>query len=250
MQLNSLPYGIPPARSRPPPVDRCVSAGSDGRHGFRPDAPAAAPVSPAAVDGDPAAALPEMRRSGRSAGALCPACWTSAELSRRALLRLLRPALRVRSGRRTRSAAAACATRPLFDRARAVLRYDEASRDLILRFKHADRIDGAPAFAGLDGAGRRRTARRGGSHRRRCRCIGARLVRRRYNQAALLANAHRRGARKAGGARSADPPPATPSQGASRPRRPAAQRRRRLRAQSRAGRQCSRARGSCWSTTC
>ncbi len=36
---------------------------------------------------------------------------------------------------------------PLFDRARAVLRYDEASRDLILAFKHADRTALTPAFA-------------------------------------------------------------------------------------------------------
>ena len=37
--------------------------------------------------------------------------------------------------------------RPVFERARAAFRYDEGSKDLILRFKHADRTDSAPAFA-------------------------------------------------------------------------------------------------------
>src|SRR5262249_37745883 len=42
----------------------------------------------------------------------------------------------------------ACAgERPVFERARAAFRYDDASKDLILRFKHADRTDSAPAFA-------------------------------------------------------------------------------------------------------
>src|SRR6266849_1300958 len=36
---------------------------------------------------------------------------------------------------------------PDFDRARALLRYDDASKRLILGFKHGDRLDQAPAFA-------------------------------------------------------------------------------------------------------
>ena len=48
-------------------------------------------------------------------------------------------------------AAALCSAchgrRPRFDRARAACLYDEASRDLILKFKHADRTDLAPLFA-------------------------------------------------------------------------------------------------------
>jgi predicted amidophosphoribosyltransferase len=36
--------------------------------------------------------------------------------------------------------------RPVYDRARAVMRYDDASRRLILAFKHGDRTDAAPAF--------------------------------------------------------------------------------------------------------
>ena len=43
----------------------------------------------------------------------------------------------------------ACEARPkAFVRARAACLYDEASRDLILQFKHADRIDLARLFAG------------------------------------------------------------------------------------------------------
>ncbi len=45
---------------------------------------------------------------------------------------------------------ALCATctraRPTFNRARAALKYDDASRGLIIDFKHGDRTDAAPAF--------------------------------------------------------------------------------------------------------
>jgi ComF family protein len=41
-----------------------------------------------------------------------------------------------------------CYTEPhAFDRARALVRYDDASKGLILAFKHGDRLDHAPAFA-------------------------------------------------------------------------------------------------------
>jgi ComF family protein len=87
------------------------------------------------------------------------------------------------------SLCAACiADRPLYNRARAALTYDDASRDLILRFKHADRTDGAATFAGW-------MARAGAELVESADIIAAvplhrwRLVRRRYNQAAILANA-------------------------------------------------------------
>lgn len=76
--------------------------------------------------------------------------------------------------------------RPRFDRARAVLRYDDASRDLVLKFKHGDRTDAAPVFARwlanaagelLDGAPVLVPVP---LHR-------ARLFARRYNQSSLLA---------------------------------------------------------------
>lgn len=75
---------------------------------------------------------------------------------------------------------------PRFDRARAVFRYEGSARDLILRFKHADRTDCAPAFARwmLRAAPELVTAADlivpVPLHR-------ARLLHRRYNQAALLA---------------------------------------------------------------
>lgn len=77
---------------------------------------------------------------------------------------------------------------PPFARARAVFRYDAASRHLVLGFKHGDRIHAAPAYGAW-------LARAAGPlaadadlvvpvplHR-------LRLFRRRYNQAALLAHA-------------------------------------------------------------
>ncbi len=77
--------------------------------------------------------------------------------------------------------------RPVYRRARAVIGYDDASRAPVLAFKHADRTDAAPVFG-------RWMARVGAEllgdadilvpvplHR-------SRLLARRYNQAALLAN--------------------------------------------------------------
>jgi len=83
---------------------------------------------------------------------------------------------------------ACSAERPRFDRARAALVYDDASRDLVLRFKHADRLEGARTLA-------RWMARAGAGLIAEADLIVPvplhrwRLVRRRYNQAAVLANA-------------------------------------------------------------
>ena len=77
---------------------------------------------------------------------------------------------------------------PPYGRARAVLRYDDHSRGLILAFKHGDRTDGAPAYgAWLARAGAELLAEADlilpvPLHWRR-------LIRRRYNQAGLLAQA-------------------------------------------------------------
>ena len=83
----------------------------------------------------------------------------------------------------------ACArARPAYAGARAVLRYDEHSRDLILGFKHADRTELAPTLAGW-------MARAGAALIEEANIVAPvplhrlRLLRRRYNQAALLANA-------------------------------------------------------------
>jgi ComF family protein len=77
---------------------------------------------------------------------------------------------------------------PAYDRARAVLRYDEGARTLILAFKHADRTDTAPAFG-------RWLARAGAELLADADLIVPvplhrwRLLRRGYNQAAVLARA-------------------------------------------------------------
>jgi ComF family protein len=87
------------------------------------------------------------------------------------------------------SRCAACLTRPpAFDRARAILAYDETSRGPILALKHADRLDLVPGFAHwLERTGRTLLAETD--------LIAPvplhplRLWRRRYNQAAELARA-------------------------------------------------------------
>jgi ComF family protein len=87
------------------------------------------------------------------------------------------------------SRCALCLTRPpAFDKARAILRYDDVSRVPILALKHADRLDLVPGFAlWLERAGRGLLADSDlivpvPLHR-------GRLWRRRYNQAAELARA-------------------------------------------------------------
>ncbi|WP_420346474.1 double zinc ribbon domain-containing protein [Pelagibius sp.] len=77
---------------------------------------------------------------------------------------------------------------PPFDRARAVLRYDDASRRLVLGFKHADRTEAAATFAGW-------MARAAPQLLADCAVIAPvplhwrRLFGRRYNQSALLSQA-------------------------------------------------------------
>jgi ComF family protein len=84
---------------------------------------------------------------------------------------------------------------PVFHRARAALRYDEAARRLILPFKHADRVELSGVLAAyMVRAGAELLAAADilvpvPLHR-------ARLFRRRYNQAALLARSLGRAARR------------------------------------------------------
>jgi ComF family protein len=79
-------------------------------------------------------------------------------------------------------------TPPAFERARGALLYDNASRRLVLPFKHGDRIEFAPLLARLMARSGARLLRQADVlvpvplHRRR-------LFVRRYNQAALLAQA-------------------------------------------------------------
>jgi ComF family protein len=130
-------------------------------------------------------------------GALCPGCWKD--------LTFLSAPLCARCGypfefepfefepvefeKAHDSLCAQCIRRPpAFGRARAVFRYDDASRGLVLSFKHRDRTDAASAFGAW-------LARAGAPLLADADLImpvplhWLRLFRRRYNQAALLAGA-------------------------------------------------------------
>lgn len=82
-----------------------------------------------------------------------------------------------------------CAVRrPAYDHARAALAYDDGSRALVLSFKHGGRTEGLSSFA----AQMRRAGRDildGADYLVPVPLHPSRLVRRRYNQAALLARA-------------------------------------------------------------
>ncbi|MBI5162641.1 MAG: ComF family protein [Magnetospirillum sp.] len=119
-------------------------------------------------------------------GALCAACW-----ERIAFLAPPHCAVCGHPFAPPMEAEALCAscvaTAPPFARARAVFRYDESSKALVLRLKHADRLEGAPAFA-------RWMARAGAELLADAELLVPvplhrwRLLARRYNQAAVLAN--------------------------------------------------------------
>jgi ComF family protein len=120
-------------------------------------------------------------------GGLCPACW-------RMLTFLGPPQCRLCGYPLPHALPAAplcgaCAADPPgYDRARAALRYDDGSRGLILAFKHADRTDTAPAFG-------RWLARAGAELVADADLVAPvplhrwRLLKRGYNQAAILAQA-------------------------------------------------------------
>ena len=120
-------------------------------------------------------------------GALCAPCWSH--------VTFLGPPCCARCGRPFEidggpdAWCAACLARPpAFDRARAVFAYDDWSRDLVLAFKHGDRTQGAATFgqwlyrAGAEMAAAADLVAPVPLHRWR-------LLRRRYNQSALLAQA-------------------------------------------------------------
>jgi ComF family protein len=120
-------------------------------------------------------------------GLVCPRCWAALSFIAPPQCESCGLPFAFAVAERTRCAAC-LADPPPFDRARAALVYDDASRRLILGFKHADRTEAAPAFG-------RWLMRTGAAliadadlivpvplHRWR-------LALRRYNQAALLAYA-------------------------------------------------------------
>ena len=123
----------------------------------------------------------------RRGGALCAECWSG--------LRFITPPLCIVCGfpfAQDEGEVVLCAecmaSPPAFTRARAALVYDAASRPLILDLKHRDRHEGVAAFAGwLRLAGGAELAQADAVlpvplHRWR-------LLRRRFNQSALLARA-------------------------------------------------------------
>ena len=121
------------------------------------------------------------------AGALCPKCWDSMTFIAAPHCNQCGTPFEIELA--PGALCGACmADPPVYRHARAVFRYDDASKPLLLRFKHGDRTSAAPSFA-------RWLARAGAElladtdlivpvplHRWR-------LWRRRYNQAALLAQA-------------------------------------------------------------
>lgn len=120
-------------------------------------------------------------------GVLCPSCWAG--------LRLLAPPWCISCGLPfeydpgPEAVCAGCAReQPPFARARAAIGYDDASRGLVLAFKHGDRTEAAPAFA-------RWMVRAGADLLADAEVLvpvplhWTRLLARRYNQAALLAQA-------------------------------------------------------------
>jgi ComF family protein len=122
-------------------------------------------------------------------GVLCAACWTG--------MSFLAPphcpccGLPFEYAEQHGALCGACAgDPPPFDRARSVLRYDEASRGLILSFKHGDRTHMAPGFATwMRRAGAELLA--DADYLVPVPLHWTRLFLRRYNQSALLAQAIR-----------------------------------------------------------
>ena len=80
------------------------------------------------------------------AHALCASCWNAISFIEGALCSCCGSPFEVDPGGET--VCGACLARPHdFARARSLFRYDDASKPLILAFKHGDRLDHAPAFA-------------------------------------------------------------------------------------------------------
>lgn len=79
-------------------------------------------------------------------GSLCAACWQSINFIEGPACHCCGLPFDLDPGEET-LCGACIADPPSFDRARAVMRYDERSRGPILAFKHGDRLDLVPGFA-------------------------------------------------------------------------------------------------------
>lgn len=123
-------------------------------------------------------------------GQLCQACWERVEFIAQPLCEACGYPFEFEDASAPDGEGALCGAcareTPMFRRARAVMRYDEDSRGLILGFKHGDRLHGAEAYG-------RWLARAGADLLADADLIAPvplhwrRRVARRYNQAALLA---------------------------------------------------------------
>jgi len=120
-------------------------------------------------------------------GALCSACWDEVAFISPPFCALCGYPFEFDPG--PDALCGACLrARPAFDRARAVMRYDARGRALVLGFKHGDRTEGAPSYATW-------LARAGAELLAEAEILSPvplhwrRQFTRRYNQAALLAQA-------------------------------------------------------------
>jgi len=125
-------------------------------------------------------------------GNLCPSCWREARFITAPQCEICGVPFAFDPG--PDAVCGACIrTPPRYARARAVLRYDDLGRRLVVSFKHGDRTHGAPTFG-------RWLARAGGELIADADLVAPvplhrlRLLRRRFNQSAMLAQAVCRGA--------------------------------------------------------
>ena len=120
-------------------------------------------------------------------GQLCPDCWSHVRFIDRPMCATCGLPFEFDQGDGAVCGACAAAN-PVYRRAPSVMVYNADSRDLIFRFKHADRTDAAPTFAkwmarsGQDLVAATDLVVPVPLHR-------ARLLKRRFNQSALLSNA-------------------------------------------------------------
>ena len=143
--------------------------------------------------------------------ALCGKCWHAVSFVEGAVCIRCGLPFDIDTGENT--VCGGCYAEPnAFDCARAILRYDEASKSLILGFKHGDRLERSPAFIGW-------LERVGGVLAEDADIVvpvplhRSRLWRRRYNQSALLAKGLARRFDKAYGPTALVRLRKTPSQG-------------------------------------
>ncbi|CAA6603724.1 putative phosphoribosyl transferase [Rhodospirillaceae bacterium LM-1] len=130
---------------------------------------------------------PSCRALVAQTGTLCPDCWKGMDFLAPPLCQCCGLPFSFDSGEEALSCAACLDNPPPWRQARSVLRYDDASKRLVLALKHADRTDLAPALA-------RWMHRAGTDLLKGCDLIvpvplhWLRLFARRFNQSALLAH--------------------------------------------------------------